>query len=174
MAVHVEVLQEPRRLQRGDERSAFRSGNAELDDWFHRFAWQNQDQGNTVVYVAVQGTEVLGYYALSTASVTRTELPSSLAPRRRPEPCPCILLARLAVDERAQGMGIGSGLLRDAFARSLEASRIIGAAALLVHCTDGNARGFYLANAEFEASPASDMQLMVSLRAMRRLLGSSA
>ena len=79
---------------------------------------------------------------------------------RRPEPCPCILLARLAVDERAQGMGIGSGLLRDAFA--------------LVHCGDENARGFYLANAEFEASPASDMQLMVSLRAMRRLLDSSA
>ena len=78
------------------------------------------------------------------------------------------------MDERAQGMGIGSGLLRDAFARSLEASRIIGAAALLVHCGDENARGFYLANAEFEASPASDMQLMVSLRAMRRLLDSSA
>ena len=52
--MYAEVLQEPRRLQRGDERSAFRSGNAGLDDWFHRFAWQNQDQGNTAVYVAEQ------------------------------------------------------------------------------------------------------------------------
>ena len=116
--MYTTVLQEPRPLERRDDRSRFQSGNAEIDDWFHRFAWQNHATGNARVFVAMQGPETLGFYALATGAVERIRLPESLKPRRRPDPCPVLLLARLAVDLRAQGRGIGAALLTDALLRT--------------------------------------------------------
>jgi len=162
------ILEAPRRLARGDARSEFRSGAEELDDWLHRFAWQNQKADNAVTYVTVLDGQVLGYYALATACIARTDAPTRIA-KQAPREVPCILLARLAVDRRAQGLGIGAALLRDALARSLEVSEIVGARALLIHCRDEAARSFYLANGDFAPSPVDDMQLLLPMKAIRNL-----
>jgi hypothetical protein len=45
----------------------------------------------------------------------------------------------------------------------------VGAAALLVHARDESARAFYLHVADFVASPVADLQLMVSMKALRRV-----
>lgn len=73
--MYASVLQEPRPLERRDDRSRFQSGNPEIDDWFHRFAWQNHATGNARVFVATQGPETLGFYALATGAVERIRLP---------------------------------------------------------------------------------------------------
>ena len=49
------ALESPRRLVRQDVTAGFRSGATELDDWFQRYAWQNQKANNAVVYVGVAG-----------------------------------------------------------------------------------------------------------------------
>ena len=110
-------LQSPRRLVRQDVTAGFRSGAAELDDWFQRYAWQNQKANNAVTYVTTQDDVILGYYAITTAAYSRNDAPQGLNHRSRPEEIPCILLARLAVDERAQGRGVGAALLKDAIGR---------------------------------------------------------
>ena len=169
--MYASVLQEPRPLERQDDRSRFQSGNPEIDDWFHRFAWQNHATGSARVFVATQGPETLGFYALATGAVERIKLPESLKPRRRPDPCPVLLLARLAVDQRAQGRGIGAALLKDALLRAYKLSNNVGFAALLVHCANDRAREFYLSqSSQFVPCPGAENHLVLPLRAMRELI----
>ena len=167
------ALESPRRLVRQDVTAGFRSGATELDDWFQRYAWQNQKANNAVVYVTAQDDVILGYYAITTATYSRDDAPQGLNHRSRPEEIPCILLARLAVDERAQGRGVGAALLKDAIERCYRLSREVGAAALSVHCRDEQARAFYLANGDFLPSPANTLHLLLSMKQLSRMLGSS-
>ena len=169
--MYVSALQEPRPLERRDDRSRFQSGNPEIDDWFHRFAWQNHATGNARVFIATQGPKTLGFYALATGAVERIRPPESLKPRRRPDPCPVLLLVRLAVDQRAQGRGIGAALLKDALLRAYKLSNEVGFAALLVHCANDNAREFYLSqSSHFVPCPGADNHLMLPLRALREFI----
>ena len=171
--VSTEGLEAPRRLIRQDVTAGFQSGAKELDDWFQRYAWQNQKANNAVTYVTTQDDVILGYYAITTAAYSRNDAPEGLNHRSRPEEIPCILLARLAVDERAQRHGIGAALLKDAIERCYMLSREVGAAALVVHCRDEQARSFYLANGDFLPSPANNLHLLLSMKQVATLLSDS-
>ena len=80
-----------------------------------------------------------------------------------------MLLARLAVDHRWQGQGIGKALLRDAMQRTLQAAEIAGIRALAVHAKDEAARAFY-ENFDFTPSPSDPMHLFVLLKDVRRVI----
>jgi GNAT superfamily N-acetyltransferase len=82
------------------------------------------------------------------ASYATSTWPAQLS-RNRPSTTPCVLLARLAVDRRAQGKGVGAALLRHAIEQAFSLSQQIGVAALLIECRDQAAREFYLANGSF-------------------------
>ena len=169
--MYVPVLQEPRLLEHKDERARFQSGNAEIDDWFHRFAWQNHRAGNARVFVTTQEPDTLGFYALSMGAVQRSKLPDALKPSQRPEPCPVLLLARLAVDQRAQGRGIGAALLTDALLRTYRLSNDVGFSALLVYCAHDRAREFYLnQSSNFVPCPGAENHLVLPLRALREFI----
>ena len=56
---------------------------------------------------------------------------------------PLMLLARLAIVTSWQGKGLGSGLLKDAMLRTLQAAAIAGMRAMAVHAKDDDARAFY-------------------------------
>lgn len=169
--MYVPVLQEPRPLERRDDRSRFQSGNSEIDDWFHRFAWQNHRAGNARVFVTTQEPETLGFYALSMGAVQRSKLPDALKPSQRPEPCPVLLLARLAVDQRAQGRGIGAALLTDALLRTYRLSNDVGFSTLLVYCAHDRAREFYLnQSSNFVPCPGAENHLVLPLRALREFI----
>ena len=49
----------------------------------------------------------------------------------------------------------------------------MGAAALIVHCRDEQARTFYLANGDFLPSPANALHLLLSMKQLSRMLESS-
>jgi len=83
-----------------------------------------------------------------------------------PEPIPAILLARLAVDIRRQGKGLGRLLLRDAMIRSRQAAEIAGIRTLLVHAADEQARNFYV-KFGFQQSPTNPLHLMLLLEEIR-------
>ncbi len=156
----------PRKLEKSDARDSFKSGATELDDWFTRFAWENQAANNATTYIAHHGDRVAGFYSITMAAVAREEAPARIA-ARRPAQIPCILLARLAVDEEYKEEGLGWGLLRDALIRSFHISGSIGAAAVLIHCRDEKAKSFYLHHGDFLQSPVEDMHLMIPMKALR-------
>lgn len=163
------TLLAPRRLQKEDSRKGFRSGVDELDTWFEKFAWENQRNNNAVTYVACTDKRVVGYYALAAGGVSKASVDVHFA-MRRPSDIPCILLARLAVDERATGQGIGMAMLQDALRRTLAAGESLGAACVLIHCRDAAANSFYMHHVDALASPADPLQLVVPMKRIEALL----
>ena len=157
----------PRKLARTDVREGFRSGATELDEWLIKYAWQNQQANNATTYVITRGDRIVGYYAVTMAAVARLDAPEPLQ-KGRPAQIPCILLARLAVDQSCQGEGLGWELVRDALIRSVQLSRSIGAAAVLVHCRDDAAKAFYQRIGDFLQSPVEDLHLMVPIKVLER------
>ncbi len=83
-----------------------------------------------------------------------------------PDPIPVALLARLAIDRRHQGRGLGRALFRDAAIRVAHAADVIGIRGIVVHAISANAKAFYLALG-FEPSPIEAMTLMVTLADVR-------
>ena len=102
------------------------------------------------------------YYALATGSIAAEAAPGRLR-RNMPDPLPVIVLGRLAVHGQWSGRGIGSGLLKDAVLRSIQAAELVGVRALLCHAIDEEARAFYLKRG-FAESPLEARTLLVGLR----------
>ena len=80
-----------------------------------------------------------------------------------------MLLARLGVDERERGRGLGRGLLKDAVLRTLQAAEIAGLRAIIVHAKDEAARAF-CRRFGFESSPLDEFHLMLLLKDVRVIL----
>lgn len=124
---------EIRALRADDNRDGFRSGDVELDRFFHKFAGQNQFRlhiGTT--YVAVRESDILGFATLSATSITIENLPKSARKRLPKYPLPALRLARLAVAESARGQGIGKQLLKTVFGIAHEMADRTGCVAVVV------------------------------------------
>lgn len=142
----------------------FDCGNANLTDWLKKNAGQSQRKHSAQTYVVHRDNIVIGYYSLAAGSVA----PDKVAPKiakglAQSLEIPIMLLARLAVDKREQGTGIGKGLLQDALLRILGAADQFGIRAVVVDAIDGNARAFYLKHG-FEASPIDEFRLMLLIQ----------
>ena len=86
--------------------------------------------------------------------------------RNMPDPVPVMVLARLAVDRRAQGIKLGAALLQDAVNRAVAVSHKVGVRARLVHALDDRAKQFYQ-HYGFQESPRHPMTLMLRLNAVK-------
>lgn len=86
---------------------------------------------------------VAGYYGLAPTAVTPTSLLRSIRTGQPPEPVPCLLLGQLATNTGLAGQGIGTGLLKHALQRCVEAAALIGGRALMVNAVDEDARDFW-------------------------------
>lgn len=84
-------------------------------------------------------------------------------------PVPVMLLARLAVSVGWQGKGLGSGLLKDAMQRTMQAAAIAGIRALEVHAKNDSAVTFYQ-RFNFIPSPSDPFHLYVLLKDIPALL----
>lgn len=150
--------------------SEFRSGADELDEWLRARALKAQEVGNATTFVFVHDGTVHGYYALASGGIEREAAPR-LVRHNAPQPIPVLLLARLAVDRRAQGRGIGRRLIQDALIRALHVSEQVGFRAVIVHSRDEAARGFYLHHVPaFVPSPTEELHLLLPLKQLRQLL----
>jgi predicted N-acetyltransferase YhbS len=124
---------EVRRLRPSDDRASFRSGDADLDSFFHKHAGKNQFAlhiGTT--YVALEGDEVVGFVTVAASSLVIKDLPKKLAKGLPRYPLPVLRLARMAVRHDRQRGGIGSALMRHVFARAHQQARNTGCAFVVV------------------------------------------
>jgi len=147
----------------------FDCGKEELNRYLLRYAWQNQQAGAAQTYIGLAGDAIIGYYTLAVGHVVREEAPERLTKGLARHPVPIMLLARLALDHRWQGKGIGKALLKDAMLRTLQAADIAGIRAFAVHAKDEEARRFYL-KFDFVPSPTDRMHLFVLLKDVRRIV----
>ena len=158
-----------RKLAGSDVVEYFDCGQPALNQFLQRFALVNQKSNSAQTYVCCHSSVVVGFYSLAVGSVE----PSAAAPRVikgiPQHPVPVMILARLAVDIRQQGAGLGKALLKDALLRTAQAADIAGIRALLVHAKDEPARQWYL-NWEFEPSPSDPFHLFLLMKDLKAIV----
>jgi ribosomal protein S18 acetylase RimI-like enzyme len=123
----------------------FACGEESLDRWLNRYAGQGERRDATRTFVATdeQG-RVRGYYTLVAGQLEHVEATQMVRKGlSRHFPIPVAILARLAVDERSQGQGLGASLLNDALERICRAAQEVAVRAVVVHAINDAAVGFY-------------------------------
>ena len=139
----------------------FDCGVQTLNQWLKRQAIANEISGASRTFVVCEHQHVIGFYALATGSVRRSDAPGKIK-RGMPDPIPVMILGRLAVDLQWQQKGVGPGLLKDAVLRTIAVSQQAGIRALLVHTLSEKAKNFYLRHG-FQESPFNPMTVMLNL-----------
>lgn len=145
------------------EVAPFDCGVPALNDYLKKFALQNHANLSAKTFTALRGNTVVGYYSLTVASAERDEPPERVTKGLARHPVPLILIARLAVDEREKGQGLGKALLKDAFRRIVKGTEDFGCRAVVVHAKDDQARAFY-EKCGFVPSPISPMHLYLLIK----------
>lgn len=148
----------------------FDCGTPALNAWLQRRAAANQASGASRTFVACEGGRVVGYYALASSAVAQVAAPGRFR-RNMPDPIPVVVLARLAVDVRAQGLGLGRALFQDAVWRIVQAADAIGIRGMIVHAVSEEAKAFYL-GLGLDESPLEPMTLMATVADLQAAAGS--
>jgi len=132
-------------LDGGHDRTVFDCGAPALNLYLRNYALQNQKRGIVRNYVTTRKADniVVAFYSLVYGSLDQKLLPAKLVKGAGKYDIPVMLLARLAVDHREQGTGLGKALLKDAILRTMQAAEIAGLKFLLVHAKDDTAASFY-------------------------------
>ena len=158
------------KLDRRHNVDPFDCGTEPLNQFLVRYALQNQKAGSSQTYVGLSGQLIVGYYTLVVGEVAYERAADRLKKGLARHPVPVMVLARLAVARSQQGKGLGSGLLKDALLRTLQAADIAGIRAFVVHAKDDAARAFY-ERYDFEPSPTDPYHLFILLKDARSSLG---
>lgn len=122
MPLRIEVLGRHHRALLEDFRNQHRS----LVEYLRRFALRHAEKDFLArTFLAIDGVagaeRLAGYFTLAAASVERTRVRAIESLDRLPGfPIPAVLLARLAVDERVQGQGLGRYLFEEALGLTLQ------------------------------------------------------
>jgi GNAT superfamily N-acetyltransferase len=137
-------------ISEADAASGFRCGKRPLDDYFARYAVANDRTGVSKAFVLrrpieeTDGPQVLGFYTLSMA-LLESERAAEVVKAKLPRyPVPVALIGRFAVNEAAQGRGLGGTLLVDALRRVIGLSEQIGCLGVIVDAKDAHAERFYM------------------------------
>jgi GNAT superfamily N-acetyltransferase len=126
-----------------DDRSEFESGNTTLDEFFRRYAGQNQFKHRIgTTYVALVDGRIGGFATVSPATIVTAEMPSRRG-KRPTYPLPVLRLGRMAVDRQHQGAGIGANLVRHVFGLAAQMSEDLGCIGVVVDAKP-EAVDFYL------------------------------
>lgn len=157
-------------LSERHQTGSFRSGVAELDRWLVESALHAQSMRTARTFVwHERDLRVLAYFSLAAHVIARADLSAKLG-RGSPDRIPAILLARLALDQRLQGSGLGGELLWDALSRGAAASQLAGARVVVVDALDARAASFYLHHG-FQAVPGNAFRLVQKMSDIAAALG---
>jgi len=148
----------------------FNCGRAELTSWLLEHARHATRQGTrTYVLVGSGAVEVCGYFAVAPHVVQKDELPRRIG-RGAPRRVPAVLLAKLALDVRAQGRGLGRELLIRALDTIVASARVAGGKLVVVDAVDRDAARFS-EHHDFQPIPGNPHRLVLKLSTVADALG---
>jgi hypothetical protein len=170
-----------RRLEAGDVVEHFDCQDPALNNYLKKHAWNNQQKSSIgVTYAVVEeaaAQTVLGYFTLATSSIPRDAFPKKHVRGLPAYDLPLLLLARLAVDHRFEGKGLGTLLLKEAFKISLNIAERVGCRCMITEAYPDKVSwyakyGFILLEERTENKPTRRMFL--DIRTLRLAAKSGA
>lgn len=144
-------------------REAFDCGEEALNEFLRRHARKSHELGGAKTFLAIDDTDqktILGFYSLCPVSLEYARIPEIVRRGLARHDVPGFRLARLAVDRRLQGQGIGGQLLLAAGRRCLLAATEVGGVLLLIDAKNERAARWY---ASYGALPLEDAPLTLVL-----------
>ena len=150
-------------INKTHDRNAFDCGEDALSEFLRRYARKSHELGGAKTFLAIDdadNTTILGFYSLSPASVAYARTPEIVRRGLARHDVPGFRLARLAVDRRAQGQGLGGQLLLTAGRRCLWASAEVGGIAMVIDAKNDRVAAWY---ASYGAVPLLDAPLTLLL-----------
>lgn len=154
------------------DRRNFSCGEPALDEYLRRFARQHAESRISRTYVCAKAELILGYYSLAMSAIRKEQLPEQHQKRFPNYPVPVARLARLCVDQRQQGKGMGKLLLMDALYRCYRLSGEIGSVGVIVDAKHAQAQNFYR-QFDFETFPETPLTLWLPIAAIAKLFGNN-
>jgi len=154
-------------LTAAHDRRSFTCGERALDDYLRRLARQHAQSNISRNYVAAKGDRIQGYYSLAMSAIHKEHLPEHYQKRFPNYPVPVARLARLGVDQRQQGRGLGRLLLMDALYRCRRLSDEIGSVGVVVDAKHELAQRFYR-QFNFEEFPETPLSLWLPIAAIAK------
>ena len=152
--------------------AGFQNQRSSLVDYLKRYALRHTRKDLLArTYLAIDdtptGPRLAGYFSLSTVSVERSSVGRQPDLDRLPRfPIPGVLLARLAVDGRVQGQGLGRYLFEEALGLTLQLAKA-GPVAFRLFVTDAidaDAARFYEKNGLVRLGDELPCRMVLDLR----------
>lgn len=155
-------------IAKAHDRQSFDCGDAAMNDFFRRHARQSHEHNASKSFCAVEAAKpshVLGFYTLAPSAVAHEQAPPAMTNEQAPpamtkglarHDLPGFKLARLAVDLRCAGQGLGGQLLAAAALRCLRIAAESGGLLLIIDAKNERAAHWY---AGFGAEPLKDRPL---------------
>jgi GNAT superfamily N-acetyltransferase len=150
-------------ISKKHDREAFDCGEEALNEFLRRHARKSHDLGGAKTFLAIDDGDnktILGFYSLSPGSVEYARTPEIAKRGLARHDVPGFRLARLAVDRKVQGQGIGGQLLLAAGRRCLRAASEVGGVVLLIDAKNDRVAGWYTS---YGAAPLLDAPLSLVL-----------
>jgi len=128
------------------DRETFDCGEPALNEFLRRYARKSHELGGAKTFLAIDDTDnktILGFYSLCPASIAYARTPELARRGLARHEVPGFRVARLAVDRKLQGQGLGGQLLLAAGRRCLLAAAEVGGVALLIDAKNDRAAAWY-------------------------------
>lgn len=133
-------------ISKRHNRDTFDCGEAALNEFLKHHARKTHEVGGAKTFLAISDADkstILGYYSLSPASVAYARTPELVRRGLARHDVPAFRLARLAVDLKVQGQGLGGQLVLASGKRCLLAAAEVGGVALLIDAKNTNVARWY-------------------------------
>jgi GNAT superfamily N-acetyltransferase len=150
-------------IKKKHDREAFDCGEDALNEFLRRYARKSHELGGAKTFLAIDDEDnetILGFYSLSSASVDYARTPEIIRRGLARHDVPGFRLARLAVDRKLQGQGLGGQLLLAAGRRCLVAAEEVGGVVLVIDAKNQRVAAWY---ASYGAVPLLDAPLSLLL-----------
>lgn len=131
------------KLQKHHHKANFDCGIEALNLFIRQQASQLLKRHETVIYGAIDNDCLVGFYTLSACQIMQSDDSQLLKKQSPHSPIGCVLLGRLAVDNKYKGQGLGADLLLHAMQTAKRLSDMLGLAFVVVDAKDETAQRFY-------------------------------
>lgn len=140
-------------IAKSHHRQAFDCGDAQMNEFLHRYARQSHEQNASKTFCAIDNAmpgRILGFYTITPSAVAHEDVPETMTRGLARHEVAGFKLARVATDLSMAGQGLGGQLLATAALRCLRVSREVGGMLLIIDAKNERAANWY---ASYGAEP---------------------